>query len=367
MIEDASVLGVPLDLRPAMSWFDSQSPTTVAIKGRLPLLAVAAALGCLPMVIAVAEDKILPAAVAEGPLSKQEVENFLQDLDHDQFVIRENASRKLLLAGPEVFDLLAATADDVKPEAASRALQVLLAKSRSENHAEAVAALQRVAELQNWPAHRRAAEQRMDSMAEQIAVAEVQRLGGLARELRKNVHGDSVIARLHIGEDWQGGNEGFKQIGRLKSLEFLTVYYADISDEAIATLAELPRLQQVQLYGTDATLEGVAKLRAKLPQTDIQLRKGALLGVRGSIAGGIHGGALVDEVQPNTAAQRAGLQNGDLIIKFNGNPIADFNGLTDHISRFKPSEKAKLTVRRGGEEFETEVEFGRWRVDQFEQ
>lgn len=351
-----------------MSWYDSQPPTTVTLLRRLPLLAVAAAIGCLPMAIAAAEDEIPPAAVAEGPLSKQEVENFLQDLDHDQFVIRENATRKLLLTGPEMFDLLAATADDVKPEAAARALHVLLAKSRSENHAEAVAALQRVAELRSWPAHRRAAEQRMDSMAEQIAVEEVQRLGGLARELRKNVHGDSVIARLHIGEDWQGGNEGFKQqVSRLKSLEVLTVYYADISDEALATLAELPGLQQVQLYGTDATLEGVAKLRAKLPQTDIQLRKGALLGVKGSIAGGIHGGALVDEVQPNTAAQRAGLQNGDLIIKFNGNPIADFTGLTDHISRFKPSEKAKLTVRRGGEEFETEVEFGRWRVDQFEQ
>jgi serine protease Do len=60
-------------------------------------------------------------------------------------------------------------------------------------------------------------------------------------------------------------------------------------------------------------------------------------------------GALVSSVQPDSAAARAGLQAGDVILKFNGRPIAASSDLPSLVSEAKPGESAKLEIwRKGG-------------------
>jgi len=59
-------------------------------------------------------------------------------------------------------------------------------------------------------------------------------------------------------------------------------------------------------------------------------------------------GALVSSVVPDSAAARAGLQAGDVILKYNGRPISGANDLPALVSAAKPGESAKVEIWRKG-------------------
>jgi len=60
-------------------------------------------------------------------------------------------------------------------------------------------------------------------------------------------------------------------------------------------------------------------------------------------------GALVSSVQPDSAAERAGLQPGDVIVKLDGKPIGAAGELSEMVGQASPGDKAKLEVLRKGE------------------
>ena len=60
------------------------------------------------------------------------------------------------------------------------------------------------------------------------------------------------------------------------------------------------------------------------------------------------GGALVSKVEPDSAAAHAGLSAGDVILKYNGAPIADAAALSMRVNTTAPGEKATLVVWRHG-------------------
>ncbi len=59
-------------------------------------------------------------------------------------------------------------------------------------------------------------------------------------------------------------------------------------------------------------------------------------------------GALVSSVQPESAAARAGLQPGDVILKYGDAPIASAGDLSLRVSQALPGESARLDVWRNG-------------------
>ena len=59
-------------------------------------------------------------------------------------------------------------------------------------------------------------------------------------------------------------------------------------------------------------------------------------------------GALVAEVVPDSAAARAGVKAGDVILKFNGNSIVDAGQLSAQVGAASPGDKASLEIWRGG-------------------
>jgi serine protease Do len=61
-----------------------------------------------------------------------------------------------------------------------------------------------------------------------------------------------------------------------------------------------------------------------------------------------HDGALVGDVSPNSPAQRAGVERGDIILEVNGKPVSDANGLRMNISMMSPDSTVNLKVLRSG-------------------
>jgi serine protease Do len=59
-------------------------------------------------------------------------------------------------------------------------------------------------------------------------------------------------------------------------------------------------------------------------------------------------GALVAQVEPDSAAARAGIKAGDVIQKYDGNPIADAGELSVRVNATAPGQKATLDIVRDG-------------------
>jgi serine protease Do len=69
-------------------------------------------------------------------------------------------------------------------------------------------------------------------------------------------------------------------------------------------------------------------------------------------------GALVSRVEPDSPAAKAGLKEGDVILEFNGKPIAKANDLPAAVAQVTPGAKAPLKVWRNKSETSLDVTVG---------
>jgi len=69
-------------------------------------------------------------------------------------------------------------------------------------------------------------------------------------------------------------------------------------------------------------------------------------------------GVLIPEVQKDSAADKAGLKAGDVIVEFNGQAVETRHELQSKVALEKPGTKAKLVVLREGKEKTFTVELG---------
>lgn len=78
-------------------------------------------------------------------------------------------------------------------------------------------------------------------------------------------------------------------------------------------------------------------------------------------------GVAVEKVVENSPAATAGLQNGDVIVRFNGEEVTSVRKLTRMIGEVAPDHQAKITVLRGGGEREITATLGKRPGGQFQQ
>ncbi len=88
------------------------------------------------------------------------------------------------------------------------------------------------------------------------------------------------------------------------------------------------------------------------------LREGAYLGVQADLTAD---GATVADVASKGPAARAGIQAGDVIIRFDGESVDSFGDLVDLVSQKKPGDRVSLRVLRGDRTVSLNVTLGRWK------
>jgi serine protease Do len=61
-------------------------------------------------------------------------------------------------------------------------------------------------------------------------------------------------------------------------------------------------------------------------------------------------GAIVSSVEAGSAAERAGVKRGDVIVSFNGQPVTEYNALRNRVAEAKPGASATVGIVRDGSE-----------------
>jgi hypothetical protein len=149
--------------------------------------------------------------------------------------------------------------------------------------------------------------------------------------------------QVTLNARWRGTSEDLRLLSRLQGVRLVGAFGVPLDAAAVAALGRLRGVESVQLFGTGIADDQLAALAAKLPATRIDVRKGGKLGVAGQP---MVGPCVITHVQEGSAAGKAGLQIGDVVVAIDGRPVADFESLTEQVGRHGPGDTIELELER---------------------
>jgi len=299
---------------------------------------------------------------AAGP-SADEIAAWISQLGAPQFARREAASRSLLAAGQPAVEPLARAIQGSDLEVASRGIEILRDMLDEPSVAPAAeAALERCAE--EAAAAARIAESVLAFHRQGRTAAARSRLESLGAVIHERPAAVMAGLEVELGRGWKGTGDDLRELTRLPRLEGLAFHGVPLGERDLAVVARLHGLRRVELFGTGLSDQAVATLAAKLPDAQIEVRRGGKLGV-GALAFG--GRCEIQTVEPGSAADQAGVRPGDVIVAVDGAPVADFDALTARMAGRGPGERVRLSVARGdrqpdgdAERLELDVRLDAW-------
>jgi len=280
------------------------------------------------------------------PVAEGQIALWIDQLGSAQFAQREAATRSLTETGGAAIEPLAVAITSGDLEIASRAIEIvrqLLASDDPEVASQAEKFLETVAEGPNQPVSQ-LAESTLDFHLRgmmQAAREKLQSLGAsfLVGFLPSGQQGVVVV----LGTDWRGKSEDLRLLASVPGIVQLNLHGVRLDDTEVAILGRMRGMERLELYGTGVTDAAVAKLIQKLPGTRIDLRKGGKLGVAGQP---MIGPCLITHVQPGSAAAKAGLQEGDVVVAINGEAVDNFESLTTKVGKHGPDEIVQVEFER---------------------
>ncbi len=308
---------------------------------------------------AVAAGAAEPSGVAfPEPLA---ISSALADLASNDYTRREAASRELCQGGPAVIGPLVQAieaSDDL--EVSTRGIEILQELLTGDDE-EAAAEAERV--LEHLSGHDDAAASRM-AMAtlefHNVALAEESqlRLESLGANLEPTMLPDGRVG-LHVtlNDSWTGIPDDLRLVSRLPQVLQLSIHGVRLDDQSVKELSRLRRIDQLALFNTDVSDESVTRLVAALPHTKVDVRRGGKLGVGGQP---LLVPCVITQVQLGSAADKAGIQVGDVISSFDGQQVENFEDLTNKIGAHGPGDEVAVRVERGGTVFETTLALDGW-------
>lgn len=285
-------------------------------------------------------------AVAAEPQGRDPVADLVVRLGAPQFASREAAARGLVEAGRPALGPLEAACDGDDLEVASRAVEIigmLLAGGDAEQSTDAERVLDRLASRPDSPVSR-LAESVLDFHVAGMASAARDALearGAVFRDRRPE--GGLAGLEVEFNASWRGSGDEWRQLTRLRGLACVSVHGVALDDASLAALGRLRGVRRIDLFGTQVGPEATAALASRLPDALIDVRKGGKLGVSSF---GPAGPCEISGVQPGSAADRAGLRAGDVVVAVNGEPLDSFRDLTAWVARRDSGEEVRLEFVR---------------------
>lgn len=148
--------------------------------------------------------------------------------------------------------------------------------------------------------------------------------------------------------------ESLQVLTRIDSLEFR---YVDLKDEYGELIAALPLRISLELMGTGISADVVETMRESLSGLQIIYRQGGFLGVQCLDTDDV---CEINKVVPGSAAQKAGLQPGDIIVQVGDVKVNRFRDLQQEINRHIPGDDLEVKLRRGGRIKDVRLQLGKF-------
>ena len=289
------------------------------------------------------------------PAISAEMAAELQGLSSRDFKTREKACQQLAARKLEAIEPLTRLANDGTSEESIRAVEVLRRIYRQGNndiHEAIETALESLTRSDNSNVVARA-ESAMEETApirHARAITSFKALGGIVRfdeeQEQPIAEGEyRPIKYAMINHNWKGGDEGLKHLSRIEDFRAQT----EIRGPVLYVTPKCP-----------VSKEAMADVQVQLPMLAILKRGPACLGVSPVVGFGPLNGLYIQKVETGSAADRAGLQQGDRIMKFNGFDVPDFETLVDKIGEKLPGDKVPVEFVRGNTEHTVTVELRSW-------
>jgi hypothetical protein len=303
----------------------------------------------VPLLVAtasVAADE--PPTIAETAETAEtaEIATWVEQLGAEQFSQREAASKSLASAGQAALGPLgdAIGRDDL--EVASRAIEIVCGFLDSDDDVLAGAAEKLLETIAEGPpsAVTRLADGALEFHHRGMTQATREKLEALGAVISEGMflsgnRGLQVI----LNTRWRGTSEDLRLLSRLQGVRLVGAFGVPLDAAAVAALGRLHGVEAMQLYGTGISDDLLAALTAKLPNARIDVRKGGKLGVAGQP---MIGPCVITHVQEGSAAAKAELQIGDVVLSIDGTAVANFEALTTEVGRHGPGDTITLEIDR---------------------
>ena len=338
-------------------------------------------------------------AAPQRPATPAELEKWAKDLDSDEFLAREEATLKLSAAGTPAIKYVQPLVSIPSLEASTRALHVLREIGLSSDLDTQDAVRDALDEISKQPSPvGKRATRTIAWLNEQRSSQTIRDLEQLGAKIQRTEYSNDlqemiIVEAVQLGPAWKGEekdlrrlkwlvdvrqlvligdkmgdaalaqaalmpglkslhlhrtsvtDKGMQVLAGCGSLQEFGAYYCGLGDESVQPLGKLPALTTVKLYGTKVTPEASAQLAIALKQlAKVDYRRGAFLGV--SCAPDLDGLCRISTVHPDSPASKAGLQTRDVLIRFAGKELKDFEGLTAIISGHQAGETVEVEILR---------------------
>lgn len=162
---------------------------------------------------------------------------------------------------------------------------------------------------------------------------------GQEKEILDSLPEEYVLPTVILTDTWKGGGAGLVNLQRLAARGIPPTVYVT--------------------KGSGVPADAIAQVQQAVPQMRVEPRGNAMLGVTFAV----DGDCVVRAVSPNSAADKAGMKDGDRIVKYDGEALTSSKRLVEITGDHKPGDKVIVEVLRGVETITLEAQLTGWAVE----